>query len=183
MEEIINQSYNYELIESSDKRVVYNFTSKGEKDIIKRVFFDKIFENSTIYNLSFGNVVITEEGEDITDKSRDNNSDVNKVLSTVFSCTIDFLSRYSNSRVILWGNTESKNRLYKMSISNNLKDFNGYLKVYGCIFNNMELNYDNEGFKTPNFENFSFSDIISYNYDKNNSKDYNFVLINVDDLK
>jgi len=178
MEEIINLSYNYELIESSDKRVAYNFTSKGEKDIIKRVFFDKIDE-TTIYNLSFGNVVITEEGEDITDKSRDNNSDVNKVLSTVFTCTIDFLSRYSTSKVILWGNTEAKNRLYKMSISNNLENFNDYLNVYGCVFNNMELNYDDEGFKSPNIRNFNFNDIKSYNYDKNNSKDYNFILMSV----
>jgi hypothetical protein len=176
MDELLSMSYPFELIDDNPINYKYDFVSVGEKEIPKRVAVIKYSNLEGIYNLGFGNITISDMGhESISDMTRDNNkTDADKVLSTVFSCALDFLSNNVNSKLTFYGNTVIKHRLYKMKICNKIDLLSNYFIIKGGIIKNLSVTESNEGKVVSNqieIENIEY-EIFS----KQNSPKYHFIV-------
>ena len=62
-----------------------------------------------------------------------NNDDSRKVLATVAATVYDFSLQYPAVWIVAKGRTHSRNRLYRMGISNNWQEINTEFEVYGLI--------------------------------------------------
>ena len=62
MNDIINSSYNYELVDDNPDNTKYDFVSLGNFEIPKRVSIMPI--GYGFYNLGFGDLTIKENGEE-----------------------------------------------------------------------------------------------------------------------
>jgi hypothetical protein len=125
--------YNFEGI--TDNVYKYRFISEGNKEITKVIAFRPMEGYNNTYNLGFGNLETQNDEVHVNDKSTDNNSDGNKVLSTVFACMVHFLKQEPSGKVSFFGNTESKHYLYKLKVSSNLVALNEEFDVYGGMVN------------------------------------------------
>lgn len=177
MEDLINSSYEFEQVDNNLANVKYDFVSIGQKEVPKRVAIRQ-YEGLGLekyYNLGFGNLSIDENGvEKISDMSRDNNTlDKDKVLKTVFTCTLDFLSTCPESIVTFYGNTSPKHRLYKMSLNNNLNSIKDCFIIKGGII--QDLIIDDSGQEKRTTSTIDVNNIVYELYTPNNSKNYNFI--------
>jgi hypothetical protein len=178
MIELINDSYNYEQVDDNPKSIKYDFVSLGPKDVPKRVSISK-FEYESLdkyYNLGFCNILIDDDGkETLSDMSRDNNkNDKDKVLKTVFSCALDFLSNSQESILTFYGNTSAKHRLYKMGLNNNLNAIKSCFIIKGGIIKKLELIETLDEGKIPSSK-IDINSIHFEYYAKQNSNKYNFI--------
>lgn len=153
MKNLINESYEYEKVDDNPLHTKYDFISIGNKEIPKRVAIVK-YPHAGLeryFNLGFGNIYINEKGEEsISDMSRDNNkNDKEKVLKTVFTCALDFLSTFPESILTFFGNTASKHRLYKIGLNNNLDLIEHYFTIKGGIIHNLLIKENSAGRKMP----------------------------------
>jgi hypothetical protein len=114
----------------------YSFRSTGRKGtIIKVVEFVEIQAN--VYNLGFGDFnPITQE---IDDTIATKNGDMHKVLATIISITIDFLSDKPLAYVLFEGSTESRTRLYQIAIHQYYDEFIRVFEIYGSDGGPFEL--------------------------------------------
>ena len=182
MEDLINESYEFEQVDSNPLHTKYDFVSIGEKEIPKRIAMIKYPQPGLerFYNLGFGNIFIDENGlESISDMSRENNkNDKNKVLKTVFTCALDFLSNSPNSILTIFGNTIAKHRMYKMDLNNNLASIESCFIIKGGIINDLKITENSENGKLPDsIINIDKIDYQSYNPAK--SKSYNFITFEI----
>ncbi|WEA03774.1 DUF6934 family protein [Mucilaginibacter sp. SJ] len=94
----------------------YEFYSEGPKGRIKKaVVYSKIQNNPTVYNLAFGDEdVVTGK---IIDSIVSNNKDRDIVLATVAATIIAFSERYGNHFIYATGSSQSRTRLYQISIN------------------------------------------------------------------
>ncbi|TPG37802.1 DUF6934 family protein [Flavobacterium pectinovorum] len=177
MEDLINSSYDFELVDNNLTNIKYDFVSSGKRQILKRVALRQYeaFGLEKYYNLGFGNLSIDEYGnEKISDMSRENNlGDKDKVLQTVFICALDFLSISPNSIVTFYGNTFSKHRLYKISLNKNLLALQKYFIVKGGIIKDLKVKETIKGKDV--LSRINIDNIIYEPYAPNNSRDYNFI--------
>lgn len=81
------------------------------------------------FNLGFGDY--NEETNEIDDTIVTNNGDARKVLATVVSTLYAFTGKYPNASVFATGSSDSRTRLYRMGITNNLDELKEDFKVYG----------------------------------------------------
>jgi hypothetical protein len=187
MEDLINESYNFEQVDDNQTNIKYDFVSIGLKEVPKRVAIIQ-YKNAGLeryYNLGFGNLTIDENGtESICDMSRDNNRhDKDKVLKTVFCCTLDFLSVYPDSIITFYGNTSAKHRLYKMGLQKNLNSIKSCFTIKGGIINDLEI-AETEGEGKRAISTISIDKIDYELYNPIKSKEYNFITFElIDELK
>lgn len=187
MEDLINESYEFEQVDDNPSHTKYDFVSRGTKEIPKRVAIVKYPQPGldNYYNLGFGNISIDQHGKElISDMSRENNkNDQNKVLKTVFTCALDFLSNYPNAILTFFGNTSAKHRLYKMRLNNNLPSIESCFIIKGGIINDLKIIENNENGKRP--DSIINIDQIDYQiHDPAKSKSYNFITFEIkDDFK
>lgn len=103
----------YTYVKSARRHHTYLFISEGPKgEIIKAVKLSKVRQNqftSSIYNLAFGNW--DDNTSEIDDMSRSNNSDIRKILDTVFTIAIKFLKEKSGRVIGFQGSMDSKSVL------------------------------------------------------------------------
>ncbi|MDM1408198.1 hypothetical protein [Myroides sp. DF42-4-2] len=174
LEDLINASYEYEKVDYNK----YDFISKGDKDIPKRVsitqYPNKGLEN--YFNLGFGNITISDDGdESISDMTRDNNKlDRDRVLKTVFTCSVDFLSNNPNAIITFYGNTSAKHRIYKIGINNNLSSISEFFHIKGGIIHDLQIEETREKGKIP-ISQINVQQIEYQVYDPNKSNLYNFI--------
>ncbi|WP_394773258.1 DUF6934 family protein [Flavobacterium sp.] len=177
MENLINSSYEFELVDNNLTNVKYDFVSIGKRQIPKRVAFRQYdaLGLEKYYNLGFGNLSIDENGnEKVSDMSRENNlGDKDRVLNTVFTCALDFLSLSPNSIVTFYGNTFSKHRIYKTSLNKNLFALQEYFIVKGGIIENLKVKETIEGKDV--LSKINIDNIIYEIYIPNNSSNYSFI--------
>lgn len=150
MQEIIDHSYLFELVDDDPICYKYDFVSEGTQEVPKRVSIRNITQAYPLfYNLGFGDILVDEEGqENINDKARNiNKTDGDKILNTAFLCCLDFLSTVDNATIVFFGNTPAKHRLYQIKVSGKLNQLQEYLDVKGAIIENYTIGLDNEGFK------------------------------------
>lgn len=119
----------------------YDFSSfdfksiNGEKIIFKKVLFSLIPETNNYYNLALVDVLANGHFDDL---SISNNHDLKEILSTVYECIKLFLNQNPNSTVLFTGSTESRTRLYRIAISQNLLEATKNLIIEGFIDGNFE---------------------------------------------
>ena len=119
---MLNEHYEVNI---SPDLLTFEFVSNGPNgDVIKIVNYTEI-NIKGFYNLGFGDKdSITGYISDITVT---NNNDSEKVLPTVASTLYVFTNNYPDAIIIATGSTETRTRLYRIGISNNLpaiqKDF------------------------------------------------------------
>lgn len=107
-------------VETSPDLQVFEFTSIGPKGSIAKVVKYTEINIKGFYNLGFGDKdPITGYISDVTVT---NNGDSQKVLATVAATLYAFMSKHPNATVIATGSTETRTRLYRMGITNNLAD-------------------------------------------------------------
>jgi hypothetical protein len=119
----------YELF-SDESSANFEFISIGNKgEISKIVVFSEVDNN--FYHLGFGDK--NEETGEISDLIVSNNGDSEKVLATVAACILIFTSKFPNAYVYATGSTESRTRLYRIGITNNLDEILQDFEVFGEI--------------------------------------------------
>lgn len=115
---------------SSDKDLhIFVFVSVGRKGRINKMVQYTEMSVEGFYNLAFGD--FNEEIGDIDDTVITNNGDSLKVLSTVASTVYAFTGKYHDTKIFATGSSESRTRLYRMGISNNLEELKEDFLVYG----------------------------------------------------
>ena len=184
MEDLINESYEFEQVDNNPLHTKYDFVSNGEKDIPKRIAMIKYphIGLEKFYNLGFGNIFIDKNGKElISDMSRDNNkADKDKVLKTVFTCALDFLSTSPESILTFYGNTSAKHRLYKMDLNKNLQSIASCFIIKGCIIHDLKITENeengNELHSVINTDNIEYQD-----YDPGKSRSYSFITFEIKD--
>jgi hypothetical protein len=124
---MISEKYDFT---GSDEGTYFEFISIGPKgNIIKAVQFLLIDPIEQIYSLGLGDRdPLTNQ---IDDKVVTNNNDTQKVLATIGEIGRQFLESRPNAKIVFEGNTESKNRLYRMGINRNLDKLNTKYSIFG----------------------------------------------------
>lgn len=113
----------------------YEFDSVGPKGTIRKaVRYTAI--DVEIYNLGFGD--LDEASGDISDTVVTDNKDSKKVLATVASTLYDFFDAYPGVQVFVKGSTPAKTRLYRIGVSNNLREISMDFELYGLKENKWE---------------------------------------------
>lgn len=116
-------------VDTSPDLLTFEFVSVGPKGNITKVVRYTEINIKGFYNLGFG------DKDPITGYLRDltvtNNSDSQKVLSTVASTLYAFTANYPNATIIATGSTEARTRLYRMGITNNLTDIEKDFVILG----------------------------------------------------
>ena len=120
-------------LKTMDSLMTFEFISDGPKGSIrKRVQYQRT-NDKNLYNLALGDVDIETEGFD--DKVVTHNNDTEKVLATVAKTIYAFIDKYPDAIIYVTGNTLTRTRLYRMSISNNLEEINKKFEIYGLLEN------------------------------------------------
>jgi hypothetical protein len=124
---MISEKYEFT---GSDEGTYFEFISNGPKgNIIKAVQFTLINSNEQIYSLGLGDRDPTTN--QIDDEVVTDNKDTRKVLATIGEIGRQFLETKPNAKIVFEGNTESKNRLYRMGISSFLDELNSKYSIFG----------------------------------------------------
>jgi hypothetical protein len=120
---------NYYEVEASPDFQTFEFVSEGQKgNVTKAVRYSEI-NIKGFYNLGFGDKdPITGFVSDLT---ATNNGDSQKVLATVAATLYIFTDKHPNAIVIATGSTQSRTRLYRMGITNNLKEIQKDFNILG----------------------------------------------------
>jgi len=113
---------------TNEKFLDYEFESVGPKGKVKKVArFLEIGKD--VFNLGFGDLhPVTGE---INDTIVTNNNDSRKVLATVAAIVDVFTLKYPGAWVMAKGSTRSRNRLYRMGISNHWHEIKKRFEVFG----------------------------------------------------
>lgn len=177
MEDFIRDSYPFEKIDNNPEKTKYEFISIGTNKIPKRVSITKYPQPGLekYYNLGFGNISVNSNGiETISDMDRNNNADGDRVLKTVITCALDFMSDIPDAILTFFGNTPAKHRFYKMQMNNNFNSIKSYFIIKGAVIKDLKITTDNEGRKFPESE-ISVDNIIYEDYNIKHSPFYNFI--------
>lgn len=97
----------------------FEFISEGPNGAIQKIINYSETKLKNVYNLSFGD--ISDKTGEADDLSITNNRDSRKVLATVAATLYVFTNNYPDAIVFATGSTQSRTRLYRMLISNNLE--------------------------------------------------------------
>ena len=120
---------NYYDISTSQDFQTFEFVSIGQKGNITKVVRYSEISIKGYYNLGFGDTdPITGLLSDLTVT---NNGDSQKVLATVAATLYAFTDNYPGVTVIATGSTQARTRLYRMGITNNLKDIEKDFFIFG----------------------------------------------------
>lgn len=121
------------LLSRDEQSFFYEFISEGPNGNVEKIItFTKISGREEFYNLAFGDKITYNNGElDIDDLVVTNNSDMKKVLATVFGATHHFVSTYSQNNVFFQGSTASRTRLYGMAIAKHYEELSNIFDIFG----------------------------------------------------
>lgn len=86
-------------------------------------------DGTTYFNLGFGDFDPSTGA--ISDLSKSNNGDREKILATIAKIVLVFTDHFPDVMVYAQGSTEARTRLYQMGISNNLTEISEKLEIYG----------------------------------------------------
>lgn len=133
-------------IESSIGSKYFEFISSGiNGNIVKVVKYIPLPNQEGIFNLGFGDKNI-ESGE-LDDLVVSNNGDTEKVLATVALTIYEFFKEHPLATVYLKGSTQSRTRLYQISISKFIEQISNEFDVYGELENEFERFKKNVSYK------------------------------------
>ena len=125
----------YDFTENT-QTTIFEFYSIGKYGVIEKIIKFTLTENEEVYNLGFGNK-INIKGKDfsIDDSVISDNGDRDKVLATIAEAVYIFTEIHPDTYVYFTGNSESRNRLYRMAISNNFEELSMDFTIFGIVRN------------------------------------------------
>ena len=133
----------------------YVFTSEGIQGRIHKVIQFTQYENEPFFNLAFGDA---DENGDFNDSVISNNGDAQKILATIVTAVYAFTKTYPDAWVFAAGSSDSRTRLYRISISIHLALAERDFEIYGRINESWEIFT-----KNTNYEAFLFKrKIVSF---------------------
>ena len=122
------ESYPFNFI---DQVFVFEFESISPNKTIKKLVEISLVDfEYQVFNLALLDVL---PGNTLSDLTVSNNSDMPKVLATVFRALDQFFKLIPDARVLLSGSTPSRTRLYQMAISKYLNDLELKFNIWGFI--------------------------------------------------
>lgn len=127
MSEIILYMDSYKIDIEKDNR--YWFESIGPHGVIRMCGRFELSAVKNVYQFEFG-IHNSIEG-DIDTSFRANNADKDKIISTIFSIILTFLSCNQNAIVRFSGSTKPRTKLFRMWILNNWDLMNNSFIIYG----------------------------------------------------
>ncbi|HEY5462421.1 MAG TPA: hypothetical protein VIJ95_04130 [Hanamia sp.] len=108
---------------------VFEFDSEGPKGRIRKIVQYTEINVKDFYNLGFGDKnSLTNQIDDLIVT---NNNDSQKVLATVAATLLEFTNHHPDSFVMAIGSALARTRLYRIGISNNLKEIEKSFLIYG----------------------------------------------------
>jgi hypothetical protein len=119
----------YYNVKYSPDFLTFEFVSEGPKGKITKVVKYAEINVKGYYNLGFGDK--DPDTGYISDLTVTNNADSQKVLATVAATLNVFLDFYPDATVIATGSTESRTRLYRIGITNNLESIEPLYQIFG----------------------------------------------------
>lgn len=135
------ESYPFHLVEV---KTTYEFESKSEIKTIQKLIEFSLFDPGTqTFNVAL--VDVLPDGT-VSDRVISNNSDMPKVLSTVFKAIYTFLLQNIRAKVFIGGSTPSRTRLYQMVISKFLPDIEQTFTVLGYTEDSVEYFKKNKNY-------------------------------------
>ena len=105
----------YPIYGQTGETVQFWFFSIGVKSILKCIRFTPMDHDADLYNLSLLDYV--EESGCFCDDVQSNNGDLKMVFMTIAHCVDLFFQSYPKATVSFSGNSESRNRLYRMQLN------------------------------------------------------------------
>ena len=108
---------------------IFEFDSIGNKGKITKIVQYTKMSVKGYYNLGFGDLDI--ETREINDEIITNNGDGQKALATVVSTMYSFTGNNPQAYIYATGSSESRTRLYRMGITNNLEELKKDFYVFG----------------------------------------------------
>jgi len=124
----MEQVETYELITFEDP-FIYMFYTKDDRQILKRVSFDKAKGYEKLYNVSLGDMDPRSGETDFMARSNHKNRD--KVLATVVSAVYKFTSTYPDFGVIIEGNQSAKTMMYRMGLHKYYDQLSKDFEIHG----------------------------------------------------
>jgi hypothetical protein len=109
----------------------YQFISEGPRGAITKVIQFSRTNYPDVYNLAFGDLDI--ESGKIDDRSKSNNSDMEKVLSTVVSAVYAFTDKNPGAWIFAVGSTKSRTKLYQKGIARHFRTAQIDFEIYGMF--------------------------------------------------
>ena len=116
---------------STEDKLYFEFESVSDsKRIRKAIEYIKIRQYPSIYSLSMGD--IKEDGSiDLYVVS--NNNDTQKVFFTIFQTMLVFFDEYPDSKILFYGSTPNRTRLYQIQISKFLSEVEHFFQIWGIV--------------------------------------------------
>ena len=108
---------------------IFEFESVGNKGKITKIVQYTEMTVKGYFNLGFGDLDI--ETREVNDEIITNNGDGQKVLATVVSTIYSVTGRNPEAYIYATGSSESRTRLYRMGITNNLIELKKDFYVFG----------------------------------------------------
>jgi hypothetical protein len=116
-------------LESDRKLLLFEFISVGPKGRIKKRVQYTETNLKDFFNLGFGDK--DESTGEINDTVITNNGDSQKVLATVASTAYAFTDKHPDAWIYIKGSNIARTRLYRIGITNNLKEIRKDFNVFG----------------------------------------------------
>lgn len=116
-------------LESDRKLLLFEFTSIGPKGRIKKLVQYTETNLKDFFNLGFGDK--DESTGEINDTVITNNGDSQKVLATVASTVYAFTDKHPDAWIYVQGSNIARTRLYRIGITNNIKEIKKDFHVFG----------------------------------------------------
>lgn len=127
---------NHYKVDISKDFKTYEFVSIGPNGSVTKVVRYSEINVKGFYNLGFGDK--NQFTGIISDLTVTNNGDSQKVLATVAATLYTFTNENPDAIVIATGSTQARTRLYRMGITNNLKEIEKDFEVMGLTDTNWE---------------------------------------------
>jgi hypothetical protein len=103
----------YQLSTNLDK-TIFTFESFGPKGVITKVVEFRATLNPKIYNMAL--LDLNRADGSLSDMSRSGNSDIERVLISVYKAMLQFIEHNPDKWIYFTGTTPSRNRLYSIAI-------------------------------------------------------------------
>jgi hypothetical protein len=121
-------------LRADETLTAFEFTSEGPNGhILKCIEYTKVklkgFKN--VYNLGFGDKLPS--SEDIDDKIVSDNQDRDKILATVASTVVAFISSRPKAKVFIIGSNQARTRLYRMAINKYFDELSYSFNIRGFL--------------------------------------------------
>jgi hypothetical protein len=120
----------YPSISTGDK-LYFEFESvSSDKRIRKAIEYVKISEYPSIYSLSMGDI---QEDGNIDLYVVSNNNDTQKVFFTIFQTMLVLFDEYPDSKILFYGSTPNRTRLYQIQINKFLHEVEHFFQIWGIV--------------------------------------------------